>query len=360
MATAPNGKDIKVYFLNFLEEADANEAWILSETYIVNQLEKIISGIEVGTTIDAFSENVTLAPEATMMVYDKDGNEKSSGEIEGDDMLKVTSGNGVNSVMFDLNIVGTEAFVNSELYDVDQDAAIISNVQPETQVSDFLAQLIPAIDASMMVINVNGDEVPSGMLESDYQLKVVSGNEMAEKLYNIEFADTNSQAFVTSSVYDVNQTAEIISNIPDETSLDDFKANLTLAAGASMAILDANEDIVTSGNVEDVYTLKVLSGNGKNEKVYNITVGVSISNEARYFEISLYPNPSKDVLYVEGVSANQEIIIRNILGETIKMLQVNNDEIKTIQLDKLSSGVYFITVVDRDNKLMETMKFIKR
>ena len=52
----------------------------------------VVSGVTEGTTVDAFKSNFTLSEGQTVKVYDKDGNEKSSGVISTSDVVKVSTG----------------------------------------------------------------------------------------------------------------------------------------------------------------------------------------------------------------------------------------------------------------------------
>ncbi|MFT5891223.1 MAG: hypothetical protein ACI9Y7_001324 [Dokdonia sp.] len=66
--------------------------------------------------------------------------------------------------------------------------------------------------------------------------------------------------------------------------------------------------------------------------------------ENRLEEIKIYPNPSKDLLYVQ-IPTNIDVLeinIRNIQGKTV--LQPFKRDSNQIDVSHLASGVYFITV----------------
>lgn len=64
---------------------------------------------------------------------------------------------------------------------------------------------------------------------------------------------------------------------------------------------------------------------------------------------SIYPNPVKDILTIEGISPNTQLIITDLTGKTILSTTVKDNK-GSIDVSRLPAGVYFI------NKI----KFIKK
>ena len=56
--------------------------------------------------------------------------------------------------------------------------------------------------------------------------------------------------------------------------------------------------------------------------------------------ISLYPNPANDVIRIEGLGMNAEVRIYNVLGELVKVVNVNDNE--EINVSNLSAGLYIV------------------
>lgn len=96
-----------------------------------------------------------------------------------------------------------------------------------------------------------------------------------------------------------------------------------------------------------------------------VIVGLNLGNKlsvtstpASLFEISIFPNPSSDVLNIK-VSSNSlenEIIVLNNLGVIISKQNVTQNEIK-LDISHLPIGTYNISVINR--AISRTMKFIK-
>ncbi len=97
------------------------------------------------------------------------------------------------------------------------------------------------------------------------------------------------------------------------------------------------------GFVVDVTSGKVLNSIQQALSSVGITENHTISN------VRMYPNPTKGIIRVEGLSNKSQITVTNILGET--MLKVTNTN--TIDLSNYTNGVYFITVNTGNNVVTE-------
>lgn len=65
---------------------------------------------------------------------------------------------------------------------------------------------------------------------------------------------------------------------------------------------------------------------------------------------ALYPNPANNMIFLNGLTKEEEINIFNLSGRKIKTINTN----KNIDLSDLNQGVYFLTIKDK------TLKFIKK
>lgn len=73
--------------------------------------------------------------------------------------------------------------------------------------------------------------------------------------------------------------------------------------------------------------------------------------------ITCYPNPANNQINVSAKSEISQVIVRNLLGQSVKTVTVNALE-KTIDLSTISSGNYFLTVKLADGQL-STQKIVK-
>ncbi|KAF0236519.1 MAG: hypothetical protein FD181_2686 [Prolixibacteraceae bacterium] len=104
VVTSANGKVTKTYHISKLASeatpATTYLAYILSSVYGVDQVAYKVAGVSGTETIAAFLGKVTAAPGATAMVVNKNGAMKTSGDIDGSDMVKVTSADGKINVIY--------------------------------------------------------------------------------------------------------------------------------------------------------------------------------------------------------------------------------------------------------------------
>jgi hypothetical protein len=105
VVTAADGETTKTYYMAMLEE-EANLAYVVSEMYTVDQTLGDISGTDVkgSTTLTEFYNNLTPAPNATMVVLNKDGEENTTGDLDEGDYLMVTAGDGVTTTYYTITL----------------------------------------------------------------------------------------------------------------------------------------------------------------------------------------------------------------------------------------------------------------
>jgi len=113
VVTSPDGTNSTVYFLSMLRTEYIKEttylAYVLSKTYSVDQVDYMIGGPSGSTTLDDFYARITPAEGATAVVIDGNGIEKTTGDLDDGDMLKVTSADGKIEVIYELNLDLTNA-----------------------------------------------------------------------------------------------------------------------------------------------------------------------------------------------------------------------------------------------------------
>lgn len=69
-------------------------------------------------------------------------------------------------------------------------------------------------------------------------------------------------------------------------------------------------------------------------------------------KVSIYPNPTKDFIRLEGIRQNREFMIFDIKGELMQRGRVNQEE--QINVQTLPNGIYFLQLDDRRH-----YKFVK-
>ncbi len=113
------------------------------------------------------------------------------------------------------------------------------------------------------------------------------------------------------------------------------------------------------------YTYSVPEGGEKNTAANrnSFTVGTcsSLKNAGiatgENKEISIFPNPAGNQVFVQGVSRNSKIELYNVGGQLLMEQMAVNNNLQTIELSSLQPGVYIVKVVGENSK---TLKLIKK
>ena len=95
-------------------------------------------------------------------------------------------------------------------------------------------------------------------------------------------------------------------------------------------------------------------GNGIDENCDGRDNTTSI-NELSGVEYNVYPNPTSDIFFVRGIDYSK-IVVRDKLGRAI-ISQSNND---TVNLELFPSGVYLISLYNRNDEIVGVSKIVKQ
>lgn len=95
-----------------------------------------------------------------------------------------------------------------------------------------------------------------------------------------------------------------------------------------------------------IYTYTVTDGNGC-EIVGSVDLSTVSIIDLAQFNIRLYPNPANDLITIESDALLNEVLyIQNIVGQTVKTIQLSN-KIQSLDISDLNSGIYFCKIGDR-------------
>lgn len=115
---------------------------------------------------------------------------------------------------------------------------------------------------------------------------------------------------------------------------------------AAATALPQNKRVIQRKHVKRQGVFTVLDGNA----VLSLTEALATEKT-----ITLYPNPAKDVLHVQGVSHGETVEVYNSLGQLVQTEVLRNN---SINVSALSAGVYYLTV-DRKEK-PAVISFVKQ
>ncbi len=92
-------------------------------------------------------------------------------------------------------------------------------------------------------------------------------------------------------------------------------------------------------------------GHGYDIGAYEYPTTLSVMNLSEEDHIFCYPNPTKDMLFIEGDSI-LSVCILNSRGQLIQQMMVNK-KITKINLSHLSQGVYFVKIVSVKGSILK-------
>jgi hypothetical protein len=156
--------------------------------------------------------------------------------------------------------------------------------------------------------------------------------------FNGRFVDnTNQLSWSTSSeintnIFDVERSI----NGKDFVSIGKVKAIGNSATPQYYSFADAN----VNGTPMYYYRLKSVDNNGSYS--YSNVIKIAKDNKTT---ISLYPNPSKSIVTIEGDKI-EKIVVTNLLGKTVLVKNVNAVNNTTLNVSGLAKGFYNVNVMN--------------
>lgn len=185
---AENGLNKILYQL--MPISTSGDAYVTSDVYSVDQSVSGIQFVPAGTSVASLFRYVTPAPDATIKVIDKAGFVRTTGIIQKDDKLVVTSKDGSTSKSYSFiesGIVGGPyvAFVISDVYHIDQVSFSINGVAPGTSISGFKSNLYPGFGTTLKIIDANGNETALATIAAGDCLLITSADGTQSAIYSI-------------------------------------------------------------------------------------------------------------------------------------------------------------------------------
>ena len=181
------------------------------------------------------------------------------------------------------------------------------------------------------------------------------------------------QTFVWDNIsLDVNSTNGgniILARFDTQTgtilSLDSLDSNYGSQEYPTVIRTDANGDYIIGGafdgDIYDAYGNTTTSTGGYSSffiTKYSTGLCNALSTDNTSIDKTLiYPNPSKDKLYIHTHTAIKQIAIYTMLGKKVISKQGNLQQDSSVLINKLAKGTYFIKITS--NKGLETIPFIK-
>lgn len=173
VVTSPNGQVSNTYYISLQATEYIKTtylAYVLSNKYKVDQVNYVISGPTGSTLLTEFYASITPSMGATSVVVDADGNEKTTGDLDDGDMLKVTSADGALVVMYDLalNLTSSEMLIGQQIEIYPNPTAGKLNIRGieagyRIQIYNAVGGVIRDMNAKSSLEILSLDDLPSGM-----------------------------------------------------------------------------------------------------------------------------------------------------------------------------------------------------
>ncbi len=375
VVTSADSSNVSKYILEVTAEGLSDDALLTSDTYTieVDGASGTVKGFDYGVALKDVVAGVVVPAGAEMTVVDAMDAYVPLQRLNFDtvyvDVLvsdqiffAVVAEDGLTSIKYQLmpNSDPSDAFVTSDVYGIDQMTLLISLVPQGINVNAFLAKLTPAPGATVQLYDKLGFERNDGLLYMDDKLVVTSSDGSMEVTYFLSVLNEvpNYLAYVVSDVYMVSEEDLTITEVAGDHTVADFKANVTPAEGATLEVhnsggsMKADSDVMAEGDM-----LQVTAGNGVNQTVYTISLMTAVK-ELNGNMVSIYPNPTKDVLNIAGAEIGSRVRVYNSVGANVRDIVVYSG-VESISLEDQSAGMFLITITF-DDEIKGQYKLIKQ
>ncbi len=362
------------YILYVTSDGLSNDAKLTSDTYTIeiSGSTGVVGGFEPGTLLKDVFAGVVVPNYATLTITDDDDAYLSLSKLNYDTAyVDVIATSAVNFVVVaeDGNTTITyqllptsdpnDVYVTSDVYSVDQDAALIQFVPEGTTESSLMLNVTPSPEATIQVLDRMNFVRENGRIYKDDKLVVTAKDGIATKAYFLSMLSnevTTYLAYVVSDDYTVDQIDLTISGVETNTVAEFFE-KLNPSFGATLSILDKDGNVSTSDKLNSGDKLLVTAADKKTTTTYHISNLTNVSTHQDSF-IKIYPNPTADKVIIHGLSKGNRVRVFNSSGITLRDVTVDSST-EHVSLATHPAGLY-IFVISSGEKFINIQKVIKK
>lgn len=151
----------------------------------------------------------------------------------------------------------------------------------------------------------------------------------------------------------------------------DYDIRLYNSSGSQLAISQnggTSNETISRTYTAGTYYVRVYGYNGANHATQCYTLKVQLGTATLQepainnstFTVKVFPNPARDkvTIYVVGDNTSRNLVLQDASGRAVYRQPVN-DMFTTLDLQKLSPGVYFMNVIGSNGKVLYTEKIVK-
>jgi hypothetical protein len=319
-----------------------------------------------------------VAGDDTLVVVSADGNNMTrylliNEALDDDAVLVAKEGSG-----YTIEITDNTGKISGIEYGTTLQGVLENIIKPEFAVLNVIDgdnSLVPLLTLMTNAENIDGSWVyeysyTETLTGNDHYFEVVAQNGTTVIKYLLEPTAGTDDAFVLSSIYEVNQDSLIISGIPFGISVPVFFNNIVVSKGATARITDKIGFTREIGTIYWDDLLEVTSGDQSKTVTYNLnfltelnpdrqvedTVGVDLQNSFPN-DLIVYPNPTHDRFYLKGEIEDETIYVMDLMGRVVNITHTNNLK-DGISLHEHPAGLYIVLAIDgkqniRKSKIMK-------
>ncbi len=257
----------------------------------------------------------------------------------------------------------------------------------ENQIWDYSSIVITPTNYSMSVVPTSsvpfGTLIPTGNFTYEF-------NDNGLLSYNIHNLNSGSLEFLayteTSSFQNYSGNSYIIFQFPytfGANFTDTYQSSSSSQINTVNSVYDAFGTLITPfGIFTNVIRQKTISNSGNvsynwmSTNPFHIILQGNFEDQIVYFwqsnnlfvedfkikPYSIYPNPTNDDFSIKNLNnSNKEVTITVFdgFGKAILKSQNTENDLETISLKNYASGLYFVKISDKNNKLIYSEKIIK-
>jgi len=282
--------------------------------------------------------------------------------IPGSTTVVVTAQDGITNLTYKVNFAVTAPRTNATLADLKVDGVTVAGFSPNTLeyiiYYPYGTTTVPDITYTLMDVTASVFTTDPTELPGYSTVDVTAQDGITKLTYKVNFSwsAASTNATVTSNIYTVNEAEGTITNVPANTSIEEFRGNLTPAPNATFEVYsDVRTAIAT--DLKTGYKVVVTAQDGTTKRTYIITLITGIdSNENN--TVSSYPNPFSDNLTITAGKIIRKITISNLLGQKM-MEQIFNQKEVSIPSSDMKSGIYIISITF-DDETTTTLRMVRK
>lgn len=283
--------DLGSHFMNEVTVGYSTVNSIYYKTSNGYSMEETIEGVKTGTTAGNFLDNIVKKNDGqTLMVISGTSGDTLTSELEvaDGDTLAVLSADDSNNSKYILSVgegLSGDAVLTSSSYTISVDGSngTVGGYDYGTTIATVVDNVTLPTGATMTIVDENGAYVPMKMLNFDttyvdamaktnVYFEVVAEDAMTTITYQLVPNAQETDAFILSDIYGVDQDASLISYLPRGTTAEIFMNNITAVQGASVKIVDKLGHERTTGELIKDDRIVVTASDGETTKTYYLSM----------------------------------------------------------------------------------------